>query len=1169
MHGSRIGDRYRIEAPLAEGGMGRVWLAEDERTGTIRVIKQVRTPSDLRLRRMFARELRTVARFQHPRIVQVRDVGREFDGALWYAMDRVEGETLDAWSQSPRSWSEVAQVIDDMLAALAHAHAHDVLHLDVKPENVIIDARGRAALVDFGVSRLFDPSIAVLEGVGPRPLRPLPGTPAWMAPEQIRGDEHLIGPATDLYAVGCILVELVTGRHPWPASTPEGWMLRHLTAPMPSLATRAGRPLPGPLVRIIRDLLERHARGRASNAARIRRRLAVVPSFELDGGVGSTSRGLSVGDTLDQHVPRPKPGVQPPDRGSDERLMVETLEGPTPFATTLESTLVHLRPTPLIGHEPLAFSIESALSRAIETDAGSVHVVQGSRSGGARNLVLHVARTIAEAGVARRVHARPVVRFGVQGSRLRAGFGRVIGFRSPPGPRIGAWLTDRLGAADGREVQPLVDWLDRKLPPGTPNDQADSTHAALALRVLQVLTLDEPMLLVIDDAERVEDPVDLAILRALASAEDAPRVHVLLATPSLEDLHPVLAEVLEAPVGRVALTTWDVPALCRDEAIEVCQTLLPMGDHAAESFARHIGGAPVALHRAVVDAVDEQVLVERGDQWHLADPDADEWLRTHGRRRANERIDRFLAAATNDAQTTRDVLALVALLEDAATDGTIGCVIAQRRGKAAAARVADALDAAVRRGVLVETEDGGVAFDQAGAARHALHDVAREDLDAWRAAAVTCLESEPERPGVDAIIAELRLALGDPDAPARVVAAAQGAWHRGHRRVAARLVDGLHASPAATSAPGAVLVDAARMHAHIGLGMTDRARIHDACERLDALAASDGGCIAAAWARDLSGRDALVHGLPSDAATALAEACDAFEAARAPAEARSARLALADAWRKLGRYEDARLLCERLLADADVEGRADDAIEVLNVLSFLSLETGQYARALELTAQTLDRVTAHTPRHLVVRTRKLRTGALLRTGRPADAVAEGRAALDLVYALGNRVEEAALHNIVGMCHFDLEQWGQARAAGLAALSISRAIDERHLRGRILNNLALACDRLGRTGEADRYFEDAIVWSVRGDDRQNESRTLYNMARRFADRDPGIAGALAWRSVRLLREMGLSYADEVNAWLEALDDDGSPATRDAMVQVLYRAWGASVDTPSTPKPDRAG
>ena len=1160
MRGSRIGDRYRVDTLLAEGGMGRVWRCHDEQSGDVVVIKQVRAPGDTRLRRMFGRELRTIARFEHPNIVSVRDVGRTDDGALWYAMDRVNGEPLHRWAARPRTWAEIAIVLDDVLAALAHAHARDVLHLDVKPENILVDRNGRASLVDFGVSRLLAPSVDVLDGVGPRALRPLPGTPAWMAPEQIRGDEHLLGPATDLYALGCVLVELVTGRHPWPAASAEAWMLRHLTAPLPALATPDGDPLPAELVGIVRDMLERHARARAWQAAGLRLRLRHVPAFDLRTVGSRSTAAMTTADTLDTSLEsNPAPRETPAPAAA--RTLADTLKGPTPFATTLASTLVHLRATPLIGHELQSGAIRADLVRALKSDAGSVHVVEGSADVGARAIARHLARRMAETGSARRIAATETIRFGVPGSRMRAALGRVVGFRSAKGPRLVAWLADHVGTTDLADVRPMVDWLDRRLPPGTRAEHAASTHAALASRLLQVVAADTPALIIIDDAERIEDPVDLAVLCALARATEGPRVHLLFATPSLDALHPDLRAALDAASRPGRTHTHHITAPATDDAIELCGSLLPMSEAAAEAFVRHIGAAPVALHRGIVEAVDERVLVDRGGTWHLAGHDAEAWLADLAQARAVDRLDRLMSDAQASRGLGRAGLSGVALLDEVATDATVAKLLALRGLNAPASAVGDAIDRAVRRDVLLETPTGSLRFAQQTTADHVIARLEPSAVDAWRCDAVRVLESHIDRPGVDAIVALHRIHIGDDGAAATVVAAARAALDRGHRRVAARLVDELDAACGRPANDSDTALALARLDTRIAWTGSDHPRLARACAALDVLAREPGGQAARAWALDARGRDALMHASPAEASYLLARASDAHDFCGHADDARRARLALADAWRRMSRYDDAEAVCWRLLAEADDAKRLDDAIETLNVLAFLALETARYPEALEITADALGRIASTTPRHHLARARKLRAGALLRTGREDDALDEARAALALVHVLGDRVEEAALHNLIGMCQFELEAWGGARASGLAALDISEAIDERHLRGRILNNLALACDRLGRKREADRYFEDAIVWSARCNDLQNEARTLYNLARRLAPRDPGMAAALGWRATTLLRGACLPYADAVEAWIETLDDSSDETARARTVDVLYRAWGARDDEPS--------
>ncbi|HUS32650.1 MAG TPA: protein kinase [Kofleriaceae bacterium] len=196
-------DRYTIVKLLGEGGMGRVYRAHDTRLGRDVAIKMIdvglQGPDKTQQRERFVREAKAAARLVHPNIAVVHDVDAE---AGWLVMELVEGEALrEVLAKGPLEAPLVRKVAEQVLAALDAAHGAGIIHRDVKPSNIVLQPNGNVKLVDFGVARLIDMEVTRTgENVG---------TPAYMAPEQIRGGA--IDGRTDLYALGATLYELVTG----------------------------------------------------------------------------------------------------------------------------------------------------------------------------------------------------------------------------------------------------------------------------------------------------------------------------------------------------------------------------------------------------------------------------------------------------------------------------------------------------------------------------------------------------------------------------------------------------------------------------------------------------------------------------------------------------------------------------------------------------------------------------------------------------------------------------------------------------------------------------------------------------------------------------------------------------------------------------------------------
>ncbi len=223
--------RFRLVAHLGAGGMGVVWKAWDpelRRNVALKLMHPAVADSGEAVAR-FLREARLAARLRHPGIVPVHDVG-EVGGCLYQAAEYVEGRTLEAWFAEsrparlaglPGAWARLRAEVEALAAiaeAVAYAHRAGIVHRDLKPANVILDAAGRPHVVDFGLAKTVPRSGEAPREVGPSLVTEtgaLLGTPAYMSPEQATGEVARIGPATDVWALGAMLFELLAGRGPF------------------------------------------------------------------------------------------------------------------------------------------------------------------------------------------------------------------------------------------------------------------------------------------------------------------------------------------------------------------------------------------------------------------------------------------------------------------------------------------------------------------------------------------------------------------------------------------------------------------------------------------------------------------------------------------------------------------------------------------------------------------------------------------------------------------------------------------------------------------------------------------------------------------------------------------------------------------------------------------
>jgi eukaryotic-like serine/threonine-protein kinase len=214
--------KYEIIERVGQGGMGTVYRARDRELGRDVALKVVRLPemsADVAARML--REARTLAQLEHPGIVPVHDVGTLADGRAFYAMKLVRGSPLDALPASPAA--ERLTIVERICEAVAFAHAHGVIHRDLKPQNVMVGPFGEVLVMDWGVAKLIAGVEQTLgtSGTPPSGRSASPatgdgvvvGTPGYMAPEQAAGDPALVGARADVYAIGAILRDLAqTGR---------------------------------------------------------------------------------------------------------------------------------------------------------------------------------------------------------------------------------------------------------------------------------------------------------------------------------------------------------------------------------------------------------------------------------------------------------------------------------------------------------------------------------------------------------------------------------------------------------------------------------------------------------------------------------------------------------------------------------------------------------------------------------------------------------------------------------------------------------------------------------------------------------------------------------------------------------------------------------------------
>ena len=217
-----VGGRYRLGRVLGQGAMSEVFEATDERTGVAVAVKVVRS-GDPEFARRLAQEARALERLEHRGLVRLLDTGSTGSNA-YLVMELVRGSTLAAvLTKGPLTPKQTSTVGAQLADALAFVHESDIVHRDVKPSNILVTGDGEARLADFGIARMLDASTLTLAGT-------TLGTAAYMAPEQL--ENHQVGPSADIWSLGMVLLECLTGQRVYEGS-PSEVVARRLAGPVP------------------------------------------------------------------------------------------------------------------------------------------------------------------------------------------------------------------------------------------------------------------------------------------------------------------------------------------------------------------------------------------------------------------------------------------------------------------------------------------------------------------------------------------------------------------------------------------------------------------------------------------------------------------------------------------------------------------------------------------------------------------------------------------------------------------------------------------------------------------------------------------------------------------------------------------------------------------------
>ncbi|MEZ4235532.1 MAG: protein kinase, partial [Myxococcota bacterium] len=602
---------FELHAVVGSGAMGQVWRGVHRARQVPVAVKVVSAPAEARrFTLVFRNEIRQVAKLDHPHVVEVLDhgeadavteaasAGRIARGAPWFAMEYASGGALAQHLAAPLGWDDVRETLTALLSGLAHAHARGVLHRDLSPRNVLLagpgDARPGIKLADFGLARGELASDALVDG----------GTPQYMSPEQFEGRVRAQGPWSDLYSLGCLAWELVTGSPPYRGRTTRDLLRLHTSAPIPPLVPRLD--VPDGLEPWLLRLLCKSPRDRYRFAADALRGLeALGPAVPAAGPAAAVTAELS--------------GVLPDldSLDDDEVLPAAPLPVEVPPARVPASVARHpllgvglglyeLRTLPLVDRIEARDVLWDALVAVWDARRPRLVVLRGATGHGKTHLSRSIAWQAHEAcGAELLVVEHSPVAGPTHGLRytLASALG-VVGLDPEPlSAQLEAAVAEREPDPEARAyvVRSLGGWLlgTADLPP--------AERDALTARVLGWLCRDRPLILRLEGLQWGADTA--RFVRALLASTEALAVLVVATvdTPSAEE--PELDEARELTIG----------PLGHDDQHALVRELLQLEPELAERVVQRTGGSPLFAERLVGDWVRRGVLAPTGAGFALSE----------------------------------------------------------------------------------------------------------------------------------------------------------------------------------------------------------------------------------------------------------------------------------------------------------------------------------------------------------------------------------------------------------------------------------------------------------------------------------------------------------------------------------------------------------------------
>jgi serine/threonine protein kinase len=613
--GTVLAGRYQVRRELGRGGMGMVYLCRDLVLDERVALKLFGRPGETTRPEdawWFQEEARALAGLNHPTIVRARDFGALADGTPYLVMDAAPGRSLHEWIYLAQHdgllpWPIVWSCTEQILAGLAHGHARGVIHGDLKPSNVLLDIppegdECRAYILDLGLAWLIQDRIDHrLDGSteAEPTVRYGAGTPGWMAPEQIRYATPHIGPATDLYALGCILFALLSNREPY-TGTNEELLNQHRNAPVPEPGVPPGAP--EEVGEFCKRLMAKRPWHRFAYAGDARRAWRAFKPEEN----AATSTPL----------PRSASAKQRDARSSRNAITLPEpfSQGETP-RTPPAAGLLALRPSPFVARQDqrtrlltIAHEVADAFpDRATSPAARKLVLLSGEAGVGKSRLAEWLVEEVHERALLTPLRARY--------RKIAAPLDGVVGavtqyYRLERADRdvvekvlMNLWNVEP-GDDDGTTwVAATAEWL-RPEGPGAKVGPSGKRFALdhpelrwlVMRRTLERIATDRPILLWMDDLHHAPPGTYENVTRLIRESERLGVMVVATVRNEAVDAEPHNAERLAAMVAATGAERFELQPLDVTETHELLKETLPLDDSAvAEAAARSKGNPLFAL----------------------------------------------------------------------------------------------------------------------------------------------------------------------------------------------------------------------------------------------------------------------------------------------------------------------------------------------------------------------------------------------------------------------------------------------------------------------------------------------------------------------------------------------------------------------------------------------